>query len=92
MTQMTPAIWKVNLSGPARKRLEDWQEKVDLGSIVDGVYLPFTQLSIGHLLWFLKDHGLSTYEYVKQWEFSKEKVDLCELLAEEVRNFLEQKN
>lgn len=84
MRQMLSPEQMVTLSPIAKKKLDKWLKDKEYGTVIDGEFLPVTQLTIGQMLQFLVDNKV-TFNLTANPEI------LDELWAV-VKNVLEEKN
>lgn len=84
MRQMVTPQQMVTLSPIAKKKLDKWLKDKEYGTVIDGEFLPVTQLTIGQMLQFLVDNKV-TFNLTANPEI------LDELWAV-VKNVLEEKN
>lgn len=84
MRQMLSPKQMVTLSPIAKKKLDKWLKDKEYGTVIDGEFLPVTQLTIGQMLQFLVDNKV-TFNLTANPEI------LDELWAV-VKNVLEEKN
>lgn len=84
MRQMLSPEQMVTLSPIAKKKLDKWLKDKEYGTVIDGEFLPVTQLTIGQMLQFLVDNKVT-------FNLSANPEILDELWAV-VKNVLEEKN
>lgn len=84
MRQMVTPEQMVTLSPIAKKKLDKWLKDKEYGTVIDGEFLPVTQLTIGQLLQFLVDNKV-TFNLTANPEILDE-------LWVVVKNVLEEKN
>lgn len=92
MKQTTQAVWRTELSPRAETKLDAWLRANNLFSRVEDDTIPFTQLTIGQLIQFLFDQEDGRQTVKDIFVSLKQTEELLDVLAEKVREILEQKN